>query len=113
MTLGDRLIEARTGKGYSQKEFAAILGISPTRYNYWEKNKAEPNISYILKICVLLEVSGDWLLGLSKNKKNKPIENNKLVNIRQALMGLVSSMDDKDLPDVLKYAEYIDSRSGD
>jgi len=87
MTLGDRLIEARTGKGYSQKEFAAI-------YNYWEKNKAEPNISYILKICVLLEVSGDWLLGLSKNKKNKPIENNKLVNIRQALMGLVSSMDD-------------------
>lgn len=39
MTFGERLVQLRKEKKISQKDFAAILGISPTRLNYWEKDK--------------------------------------------------------------------------
>lgn len=47
------------------KEMASRLGVSATRVNYWEKGKAEPGVAYIFKLCDLLDVSCDWLIGLS------------------------------------------------
>lgn len=63
MTFGERLVEARENKGYKQNEFAELVGITPTRLNYWEKDKREPDVSMIKKMSLLLEVSCDWLMG--------------------------------------------------
>lgn len=63
MTFGERLVEARENKGYKQNEFAELVGITPTRLNYWEKDKREPDVSMIKKMSLLLEVSCDWLIG--------------------------------------------------
>ena len=63
MTFGERLILARENKGYKQKQFAEMLNITPTRLNYWEKNKREPDVLMIKKISSLLDVSSDWLIG--------------------------------------------------
>ena len=54
MKIGKRLVEARERKGYNQKQFAEILGITPTRLNYWEKDKREPNFFMFSKIITLL-----------------------------------------------------------
>ena len=68
-TLGDRLIAARKEKGLSQKELAKELGMSPTGLYNWEKNKREPNILQIMNICNILNISADWLVGLSEQKE--------------------------------------------
>ena len=37
MSFGNRLKQAREGKGYNQKQFAEKLEITATRLNYWEQ----------------------------------------------------------------------------
>ena len=67
MTFGERLVQLRKEKKISQKDFAAILGISPTRLNYWEKDKRFPPIPMLNKISEALNVDGDVLLGRKEN----------------------------------------------
>lgn len=62
-TFGERLTQARKDKGLSQKDFAEALGITATRLNYWEKDKREPDIPFLHKICKTLNINGDWLIG--------------------------------------------------
>ena len=38
-TLGKRLVKIRKEKGLTQKRLAELLDITPTRLNYWEKDK--------------------------------------------------------------------------
>ena len=64
LKFGDRLTIYRGEKGFNQKEFASALGITPTRLNYWEKNKREPDVEMLKKIASILEVSTDELIGL-------------------------------------------------
>ena len=63
MTFGNRLKQARENKGYNQKQFAERLGVTPTRLNYWEKDKREPDVAIIKQIAQILEVPSDWLIG--------------------------------------------------
>lgn len=60
---GENLTEAREKAGMSQKGLAELLGITPTRLNYWEKNKREPNIEMIQKIASALKIPVGKLLG--------------------------------------------------
>lgn len=63
---GERLVAAREKKGLTQKALAELLEITPTRLNYWEKNKREPDFYYFSKIIAVLGVEANDLLGLSK-----------------------------------------------
>ena len=63
---GERLVAAREKKGLSQKALAELLDITPTRLNYWEKNKREPDFYYFSQIIEVLDVEANELLGLSK-----------------------------------------------
>lgn len=64
----DRLVYIRKKRGLTQKNLAEILNISPTCLNYWEKGKTEPNVEMIKKISESLDVSADYLLGLSEEE---------------------------------------------
>ena len=68
MEFGDRLVKAREKKGLNQKELAQMLGITPTRLNYWEKNKREPDVFMIKKLAFELNVSTDYLIGNNISK---------------------------------------------
>lgn len=74
MEFGDRLVKAREKKGLNQKELAQLLGITPTRLNYWEKNKREPDVFMIKKLASELNVSADYLIGntIAKNRVVEP-----------------------------------------
>lgn len=79
MTFGDRLRTARSSGGFkSQKDMAAALGVERTRYVGWENGVNRPSIDMLVKICELLNVSADYLLGLSEvmdlHKIKKPAE---------------------------------------
>lgn len=67
---GKRLKEAREIRGYNQKQFAEILGITPTRLNYWEKDKREPDFFMFSKIVETLELDANVLLGINIKTEN-------------------------------------------
>lgn len=66
---GERLVSARKKKNLSQKKLAELLGITPTRLNYWEKDKREPDFYMFTKILILLEADANDLLGLERQNK--------------------------------------------
>ena len=63
----DRLVLAREKAGLSQKRLAELLQITPTRLNYWEKGKREPNVLMIKNISKILKVSSDFLIFGEEN----------------------------------------------
>lgn len=60
-----RLIEARTAKGWTQPELAAALGVSSQSVSFWEIDRSYPRMDTLIRLVKLLGVSADWLLGVS------------------------------------------------
>ena len=71
-TFGQRLVAARERNDLSQKELAERLGITPTRLNYWEKDKREPAIEMIKSIAQILDTDTNYLVGYQP-QKNAPL----------------------------------------
>jgi transcriptional regulator with XRE-family HTH domain len=74
----DRMIELRKAfaGGRGKKKFAEALGISPSTYSYYEKNRIPP-IPVLLKICQVCNVGIFWLLtGQQEDKsaRNQPFD---------------------------------------
>lgn len=45
-------------------DFAEEIGVHPVVLNYWCNGRRKPSLSNIFNICVSLNVSADYLLGL-------------------------------------------------
>ena len=71
-TFGQRLVASREKLSMSQKELAERLGITPTRLNYWEKDKREPAIEMIKLIAQALDVDTNYLIGYQPQNKKAP-----------------------------------------
>ncbi len=67
------LCELRKEKGLSQKDAAAQLGISQALLSHYEKGIRECGQSFLLRVADFYNVSTDYLLGRSKNRKNVQI----------------------------------------
>ena len=66
--------------GYSQREAAKLLGISPSRLSQWEKGEKMPNVQNLLKLSILYHTLPDQLyFDLRKSlvaEINKKVEKN-------------------------------------
>ena len=71
-TFGQRLVASREKLSMSQKELAERLGITPTCFNYWEKDKREPAIEMIKLIAQALDVDTNYLIGYQPQNKKVP-----------------------------------------
>lgn len=58
------LREIREEMGFSQKELAKQMGVSPTNIYNYESGRTEPNIDTLIKLSKILNVSVDYLLGI-------------------------------------------------
>lgn len=63
---GERLELLRGAK--TQKEFAALYDIPLNTYTNWVRGIREPSASALVKLCTQLDVSADWLLGLTDSR---------------------------------------------
>ena len=61
----ERLKELRKQKGLSQKEIAQKIDVNIRTFQEYEYNKVTPSIDILKKICIVLQCSSDYLLGLS------------------------------------------------
>ncbi len=64
MKFNDTLKEIRKVKGLTQKDVYTLLRVSPNCYASWEQGRTQPDIESIRKLCAILDVSADYLLGL-------------------------------------------------
>lgn len=71
----DKLKRIRIDKGLTQKKIAKLLEISETGYAGYEQGYREPDFHTLIKICQILDISSDYLLGL-ENEDGTKVNNN-------------------------------------
>ena len=69
MSFGSRLKELRISKGISQLELARFLNLSANTISQYETGKRFPDQNGIVTICRYFNISSDYLLGLSDQKR--------------------------------------------
>ena len=62
----ERLKELRKECKMSQAQLATKLGVNQRTISNWEKEIRQPDYDMLLKIATVLDVSTDYLLGLSE-----------------------------------------------
>ncbi len=85
--LPERLKEARGTR--SQREIADALGIKQAAYSRYEQGVNTPGAEVLYKICITLNCSADWLLGLSDT--NAGIEQAKYNALKTAIQTILDS----------------------
>lgn len=63
--VGRRLKESRKAKNLTQKEVSKNLGIVLQQYQTYESGRYQLDYEKIVKVCILLDITADYLLGLS------------------------------------------------
>lgn len=61
---GQRLKESRQTAGLTQTQLAELLSTTQSTIGKYEREELQPNIEVIIKICRLLDISSDYLIGL-------------------------------------------------
>lgn len=97
MTFGEKLVYYRNQKGMTQKALAEAMGITPTRLNYWEKGKREPDVEMIRLLAEALDVSANVLIGFEAKEKASASEEaeareSEIAEIEAQLSGLLTSI---------------------
>lgn len=72
--LGKRIRSARESAGFTQEFLAESVGVSRTAVARWEKGDIEPKLQNLICIAEFLNVSTDWLLGIT-GTENKTLLN--------------------------------------
>ena len=65
---GAKLAEYRRNKNFTQEELANRLGVTPQALSKWEKGLSSPDIAMVSSICMMLDVSADYLLEICTGK---------------------------------------------
>lgn len=80
MIFSERITETIKNSKYTQKQIAKILGISESNISNWKKGENLPSVDILYRLCVLLEESADYLLGLEDETGAKTYVNNSFNN---------------------------------
>lgn len=114
MSLGNILKKKREEMGLTQTEFAERFN---KIYNYsfnkstisnYEKDRRTPEVTVLKKLAEFINVSTDYLLGLSDNPN--PIEEDDIGSFKFALYGEVKDLSDEEKQEIINYARYLKSK---
>lgn len=60
---GERLVQARTMRGLSQRELSDLANLSNTMVNKYEKGKTDPGATNLIRLARALNVEPSWLMA--------------------------------------------------
>ena len=88
MEIGERIKTCRLAKNMSQQEFAQKIDISYQAVSKWERNKGIPEVSTLIKISEVLDVSIDFLLKGYDGRSDfsHPEEGKKIIDYANSLI---------------------------
>lgn len=69
--LAQRLGELRRARGWTQVDLAKKCGINYTTINKIESRQRKPTVPVLFLFCKVLNVSSDYLIGLSDNPRRR------------------------------------------
>ena len=69
--IGNKLSICRQNKNMTQEELAKRLGVTSQAVSKWERGISLPDIGIIKALCMVLEVSADYLLDVQMQKEEK------------------------------------------
>jgi len=72
MEICEALARFRTSQGLRKSQVAALVGITPQAYQYYEAGTSIPSAAVIKKIATTFNVSTDYLLGLTDSPRPAP-----------------------------------------
>lgn len=64
MLFNKRIADAIKQSRYTQKQIATLLNISEGNITNWKKGENLPSVDILYKLCIILDESADYLLGL-------------------------------------------------
>ena len=100
----EKLLALRKEKGFTQKDVADRLGISRQAYANYETGNREPDITTLIKIAQLFEVSVDELV------ENGHVSKTDEDDLKIALFGGDEEVTDEMWDEVKKFAEFVKAK---
>lgn len=82
--IGKKIKELRKDLGLTQKQLAKMLNKSETGFASWEQGLSEPSVHDLRMLCVIFQVSADYLLGLEDEAGTKTNINNGFNNFNNS-----------------------------
>ncbi len=67
-----RIRDLREDADWTQEQVAKMLGKQTTTYRRWESGETEIPAHIIKKLCEIYDVSADYMLGFSNEKRKLP-----------------------------------------
>lgn len=113
---------ARKAKGLTQKELAAMVGVTQGNLSSWETDRWKPDIDTLKKLCEILECSADYLLGQEQPKQeaapetSMPVQNEQESQPENIYFHLAKEMEAMQLPPsdiekILDFARYMKEKN--
>ena len=107
----NQLKNLRTGKGVSQQIVADYLEITRQAYSNYENGNRAPDNETLLKLAEFFEVTVDYLLrGEEKTPTQEGERQISDSDMMFALWGDSDEMDQADMDEVKRYADYVRER---
>ena len=75
-----RISSAIKQSGKTQKQIAQALNISEGNITNWKKGTNQPSIEILYQLCLIIDESADYLLGLEDESGRKTYANNNYNN---------------------------------
>lgn len=104
-TIGNRLLELRKSKGYTQEGLSAELNVSRQSISNWELDKSLPDTDRLLQLAGLYEVSLDYIAFGNKDE----IKNNDNEYPAKDIENIVTLLSDSEIvnKNIHKISRYI------
>ena len=93
--VGQRLATLRQAQGLTQKQLAEKTGVSQQDIAYWERQAPAPRGEILPKLCSILNVSADELLGIAPPKLRRTAAIGRLQNVFEAASKLPRRQQEK------------------
>lgn len=71
MTMGQIIKKLRKGRGFTQEELAERLGVTYQAISKWENDSGLPDISQIVPLATIFNVSTDFLFGMDHTSETE------------------------------------------
>lgn len=86
-SIGSNIKTMRKQKGFTQEELASQLGVTSQAVSRWEAGNGMPDVSMIVPLAQILEVTTDAIFGLDKMEYDESILENIKVRLKQIHKG--------------------------
>lgn len=105
MAISSNLKAARLEANLSQPELAEKLEISPRTYGSYERGERDVSTALLLKICTVLHISSDTLLGIRQTEEKEKTAPGKIPE--DGLYQHLKSLTSEELKDLNTFVDYL------